>query len=30
VAAVPEPSGLALLACLGGMAVAAFRRRRTA
>ncbi len=30
VAAVPEPSGLALLACLGGMAVAAYRRRRTA
>jgi autotransporter-associated beta strand protein len=30
VAAVPEPSGLALLACLGGTAVAAYRRRRTA
>jgi fibronectin-binding autotransporter adhesin len=29
VAAVPEPSGLALLACLGSMA-AAYRRRRTA
>ena len=26
-AAVPEPSGLALLACIGGMAVAAYRRR---
>ena len=30
VAAVPEPSSLALLACLGGMAVAAYGRRRTA
>ncbi len=29
VAAVPEPSGLALLACLGGVALAATRRRRT-
>ena len=30
VAAVPEPSGLALLACVGGIATAAYRRRRTA
>jgi fibronectin-binding autotransporter adhesin len=29
VAAVPEPSGLALLACVGGIAIAATRRRRT-
>ena len=29
VAAVPEPSGLALLACVGGIAVAAYRRRPT-
>ena len=29
VAAVPEPSGLALLACVGGIALAAYRRRRT-
>ena len=29
VAAVPEPSGLALLACVGGIATAACRRRRT-
>ena len=29
VAAVPEPSGLALLACVGGIALAATRRRRT-
>ena len=29
VAAVPEPSGLALLACVGGIAVAGYRRRPT-
>jgi len=29
VAAVPEPSGLALLACVGGIALAAYRRRWT-
>ena len=28
VAAVPEPSGLAMVACIGGIAVAAVRRRR--
>ncbi len=27
IAAVPEPSGLALLACVGGIALAAYRRR---